>query len=190
MKKIHMILAGAMALYFVLAVLVSPPIYSNAEVKVPKPRIEVTLSSDGITLGQSFDVTIKSYNEGDTADMQLVSVAFPHSQNLDMVTINSYDFMQSPQLIAIGDEIGSEYTAGAKTVASEYPSIEAYSRPFHQGDTFQMTLKITPKEAGQFQFFTKTVAMPHASEESHYPDSGTLDHQNEFVQIHTVEVTR
>jgi len=179
-----------MAAYFALTALVVPQLYSGAEINEPRPRIDVLISSDQISLGQSFDVTVRSHNDGGTADMQTVSVAFPSRDSLEEISITSYDFMQSPILIEAGEEIGSEYTAGEVTVTSQYSAIEAYSRPSHPGDTFTMILKVTPKEAGPFHVYAKSVAMPHLSDKSHFPDSGILDHQNEFVQQYVVEVSR
>lgn len=177
-----------MAAYFVLAIMVLPDSYQNMHTNVPEPRIDVTVSQSKIALGQSFDVTVISYNDGDDADLQTVSVAFPQSRDLDGIKIVSYDFLQSPDLIEVGKEVGSQYTAGAKTIISQYPSIEAYSRPSKAGDTFSMTIQVTPREAGSFHIYTKSVAMPHTSDLAHFPSYGMVDHQGEFVQQHTVEV--
>lgn len=177
-----------MAAYFVLAAAVFPNMYEDTAVNVPRPRIDVETPQNTVLLGQSFDVILRSYNDGDAADLQLVSVAFPKSRDLDGIRIVSYDFLQSPAMIGIGDEMGSQYAAGAVTVRAQYPSIEAYSRPSNPGDTFTMTLQITPKEAGQFHIYAKSVAMPHVTNASHFPPSGTLDHQNEFVTGYIIEV--
>lgn len=179
-----------MAAYLVTTITVFPLLYQDVQPNVPQPRIDVTISSTTVKIGQSFEIDIKSYNEGDLADMQTVSVAFPQSKNLDGIKVVSYDFMQSPVLIEVGDQIGSQYAASASTVRAQYPAIEAYSRPSESGDSFRMTLEVTPKEIGTFYIYTKSVAMPHTSDLSHFPASGILDHQDELVQQHTVEVIK
>ncbi|CAE6492363.1 hypothetical protein [Candidatus Nitrosotenuis uzonensis] len=188
MRRIYIMVACAMTAYFTMTTLVLPESYQNMHTSIPEPRIDVALSHSTVTLGQSFEISTVSYNDGDDADLQLVSVAFPQSKDLDGIKIISYDFLQSPHLIEIGKEIGSQYAGGAKTVKSQYPSIEAYSRPSKKGDTFTMTIQVTPKEIGTFHIYTKSVAMPHTSEFAHFPSHGIIDHQGEFVQQHTVEV--
>jgi hypothetical protein len=127
-------------------------------------------------------------NDGDIADLQIVTVAFPQNNNLDNIKILSYDFLQSPRFIQKGEEIGSGYTGEETTVLSKYPSIEAYSRPSKNGDLFKIILEITPTQPGIFKIYTKSVAMPHINDLSHFPSKGLLDHQNEFVQEYSVEV--
>lgn len=176
-----------MATYFALAVFVFPQIYQDVATTHPRPALEVELSAQKIALGESFEAEISAHNGGDTADLQIVTVAFPQNEDLDNVKIVSYDFLQSPRLVQKGTKVGSEYTAGKNTVFTKYPFIEAYSRP-SDGETFKMTLKITPKEAGIFKIHAKTVAMPHADDLSHFPRSGLQDQQNEFVLEYTVEI--
>lgn len=176
-----------MAAYFLLAVSVYPQIYQS-EANVPKPTIDISVSSDTIYLGQSFDIAIRSYNEGDVADLQIVSVGFPQNKNLDGIRITSYDFPQSPRMILPGNDVGANYTGGQITAKSQYPMIEAYSRPSKPDDVFQMKLQITPAEIGSFHVYAKTVAMPHSDDTSHFPAFGLTDHQNEFVLDYVVHV--
>jgi hypothetical protein len=188
MKKIYFIAACVMAAYFALAILIIPKVYENAPTFIPQPRLDVKISSQKIILGESFEITILASNQGDAADLQIASVAFPQNNNLDNIQIVSYDFLQSPQLIQKGETIGSEYLGGTSPVLSKYPFIEAYSRPANHGDSFAMTLKVTPTETGSFRIYTKSVTMPHTNNLSHFPAEGLLDHQNEFVQEHIVDV--
>lgn len=179
-----------MAAYFVLTVVVFPQAYQNITVIYPRPALEVTLSAQQITLGESFEAEITAYNNGDAADLQIVTIAFPQNDDLENIRIASYDFLQSPRMIQKGQKVGSEYTAGQMTVLTKYPFIEAYSRPSKNGDTFTMVLQIIPKEAGLFKLYAKTVAMPHVDDKSHFPTQGLQDQQNEFVQEYTVEVVK
>lgn len=177
-----------MAAYFALTLTIFPNMYENTKVAAPQPIIETTLSEQQIKLGESFELLLTAKNQGQEADLQTVTVEFPQNQNLDNVKILSYDFLQSPKLFLQENEVGSGYTGGQGLVKSKYPFIEAYSRPSKTGQSYTMTLQITPTESGTFTIYSKTVAMPHVNEASHFPTQGILDHQNEFVLQHTVEV--
>jgi hypothetical protein len=177
-----------MAIYLSSTILVFPQIYENMPTNTPKPRLDIKISDQKVMRGQSFEIQIQSYNDGDEADLQIVTVGFPLNKNLDNVKIVEYNFLQSPQLIQIGEEVGSQYTAGKETIKTKYPFVEAYSRPSKNGDSFKMTLAVTPDETGAFKIYTKSVTMPHTNNLSHFPQDGLLDQQNEFVQEFIVDI--
>ncbi|MBM2852377.1 MAG: hypothetical protein HW420_924 [Candidatus Nitrosotenuis sp.] len=123
------------------------------------------------------------------ADIQIMSIAFPTIYQIgDKAKIISYNFTQSPRYIKTGDEIGYDYSGGTKSIQAQYPSIEAYSRPVNPGAHYSIALKITPDTVGNFTIFAKTVAIPHTSNNSHFPYSGIKDHQNEYVESFSVIV--
>ncbi|MEO9310010.1 MAG: hypothetical protein ABI337_06910 [Nitrososphaera sp.] len=190
MQKIYLVAATVMTTYFVLVIFVFPQTYQSVTVVHPRPTLNITLSAQQITLGESFEAEITAYNNGDAADLQTVTIAFPQNSDLENVKVISYNFLQSPRMIQKGQEVSSEYSAGQKTILAKYPFIEAYSRPSKNGETFKMVLQITPKETGTFKLYAKTVAMPHVDNQSHFPTYGLQDQQNEFVQEHTVEVVK
>ena len=147
------------------------------------------VSNSEISFGESFEVKLTSKNVGDVADVLVASIAFPELKEInDIIKIVSYDFIQSPVTINVGDEIGAEYLSVQQTIPAEYPSIEAYTRPSRPGPEYHMTLEITPKEPGQFVFYAKAITLPHLTEISHLPLEGTVDHQGEFVEVYTVSV--
>ena len=122
----------------------------------------VQVSDSEISIGNSFEVEMISENIGDMADILILSIAFPNLEEIhDGIKIVSYDFTQSPIYIQVGDEIGAEYLATQKSVLAEYPSIEAYSRPAQSGSSYRMTVDITPKQVGNFVFYTKSITLPH-----------------------------
>lgn len=175
--------------YFVFTLDVFPQKYLNKNQLEPSPYFEVELSDSEITLGESFQFKINSKNVGDYGDIYIISAAFPTLENLDdKVRITHYDLSHSPLMIEIGDELGSNYTGGIETINAEYPSIEAMNRPVVSDSEFNMELLITPDKAEPFIIYVKNIAIPHTSEDSHYPKEGILDHQHEFVQKYTVEV--
>ena len=156
---------------------------------VPEPTFQATLSDSAITLGDSFRLDIVSVNTGDYADIHIVSVSFPDLIKIDdVVKIATYDFTLSPSYINIGEEIGSKYSGGVETTFAQYPSIEAMSRPLKPDTSTHFDLVITPQELGLFNIYVKSIGIPHTSDLSHYPYSGFLDHQNEYVSVYSVSV--
>ena len=179
----------SLSVYFVFTLDVFPEKYLNKTQLEPSPYFEVELSDSKINLGESFQFKINSKNVGDYGDIYIISVAFPNLENLDdKVRITHYDLSHSPLMIQVGDELGSNYTGGIETIQAKYPSIEAMNRPIPPGAEFNMELLITPDKTGPFVIYVKNVAIPHISEDSHYPKQGLVDHQNEFVQKFTIEV--
>jgi len=156
---------------------------------VPEPIFESVLSDSEITLGDSFRLDIVSVNTGDYADIHIVSVAFPDLIEIDdVVKIATYDFTLSPSYIYVDEEIGSKYSGGVETTFAQYPSIEAMSRPLKPDMPTHFDLIVTPQELGIFNIYVKSIGIPHTSSTSHYPYSGMLDHQNEYVQVYSVTV--
>jgi hypothetical protein len=192
MKKLFLycIIAVSLATYFSLTLFVLPPNFLEKPKLVPQPTFDVTLEKSKINLGESFEIKITSNNIGDPADIQIISIQFPTLQEIDDVAkIIEYDFTQSPHYVLVGDEVGAEYTAGQKIVSAKYPSIEAFSRPINTGDQYKIGLQITPKTSGTFIIHIKSVILPHYTDLAHYPQSGQLDYQGEYVEVYSVEVS-
>ena len=187
---LYVIIAFFISLYFVLTVFVLPPEYLSNEQFVPQPYFDVILSESEISLGESFRFDLISENKGDYGDIHIVSVAFPDlteiNNDLEIVT---YDFTQLPTFISIGDKIGARYSGGLEYVTSQYPSIEAMNRPTPSETKYHLGLVITPQKSGVFSIYVKAVDIPHVSNLSHYPKSGVLDHQNEYVLVYSVNVS-
>jgi hypothetical protein len=185
------IAAISLIIYYSLSILYIPQLYfsSSSEVKSQPVITEAKLSDSKVVLGESFDLTITTSNNGDTADMQVVSLSFPNLTSIDsIVKISDYNFTQKPVFIEIGDEVGSEYVGLDKVINSPYPSIEANSRPWHTGDYYQISIDVKPTSVGRFVIFVKTIALPQINELDHYPRFGTKDYQGEFVAVSSVDV--
>ena len=105
-----------------------------------------------------------------------------------MVEIVTYDFTQSSSRVDIGEKIIAEYSGGLDHVFAKYPSIEATSRPVQPNSTYHLEQVITPEKSGKFSIYVKSVNIPHTSNLSHYPQTGVLDHQKEYVQVYSVNV--
>ena len=172
-----------------MSVFILPSEFLMTDQLVPEPVFEATLSKTDIVLGDSFRLDIISENTGDYADIHIVSIGFPTLSKLDdVVKIATYDFSLSPSYISVGEEIGSNYSGGVETTFAQYPAIEAMSRPLQSNVETHLDIVVTPKKSGIFNVYVKSIGIPHTSDLSHYPHSGTLDHQNEHVLVYSVTV--
>ena len=191
MNKFLIYLSGfvILSLYFILTTFILPSEFLMTEQLIPKPSFQAVLSDSEIILNDSFRLDITSVNNGDYADIHIVSVAFPELIEIDdVVKIATYDFTLSPSYISVGEEIGSKYSGGVETTISQYPSIEAMSRPLKSDVETHFDIVVTPKKSGIFNIYVKSIGIPHTSDVSHYPYSGILDHQNEHVLVYSVTV--
>ena len=183
--------AISLIIYYSLSILYIPQLYLSfsSEVKSQPVITGAKLSNSKVILGESFDLTITTRNNGDTADMQVVSLSFPNITSIDsIVKISDYNFTQKPVFIEVGDEVGSEYYGFDKVINAPYPSIEANSRPWHTGDYYQISIDVKPTSVGRFVIFLKTIALPHINELDHYPRFGIKDYQGEFIAVSSVDV--
>jgi hypothetical protein len=194
LKAIILIVAVAVALlvYFSLSLYVFPQLYQSIEARRPQAIVtDVSLSAPDIALGQALTISVTGTNNGDDADMQIVSVGFPNLTTTDNIKILKYNFDQTPMLIAPPGELSSSgYSDTDSSVLAQYTSIEVFSRPWEAGKTYSADIEVIPKTEGRFVVFIKSVALPHTWEQAHYPQDGILDQQKEFVETYSVEVTK
>jgi hypothetical protein len=193
LKAIILTAAVAVALvaYLSLSLYVFPQLYQSIEARRPQAIVtDVSLSAPDIALGQTLTISVTGTNNGEDADMQIVSVGFPNLTATDNINILKHDFNQMPILIAPGELLSSEYSDTDSSVLAQYASIEAFSRPWEAGKTYTADIEVTPKMEGRFVVFVKSVALPHTWDQAHYPQDGTLDQQKEFVEIYSVQVTK
>ncbi len=183
---------AAAAVYFVFAIFVLPQPYSLT-LAPPRPAPVITsvgLSDETITLGNNFSIRVSAVNRGDSADLQLVSVAFPNATRADIITVNSHNFKQSPDFIRPGiDDLAVGYT-GIQSMIARYPAVEAISRPWEPGEAFNIDLSVKPESEGRFVVFVKAVGLPHNGDQAHYPADGILDQQDEYVDVYEIMVTK
>jgi hypothetical protein len=184
--------AVALVVYFSLSLFVFPQSYQSMEARRPQAIVtDVSLSASDIALGQTLTISVTGTNNGEDADMQIVSVGFPNLTTTDNIKILKHDFDQTPILIAPGELLRSEYSdTDSSSVLAQYASIEAFSRPWEAGKTYAADIEVIPKTEGRFVVFIKSVALPHTWDQAHYPQDGTLDQQKEFVETYSVQVTK
>jgi hypothetical protein len=183
--------AVALVVYFSLSLYVFPQSYQSIEARRPQVMVtDVSLSAPDIALGQALTISVTGTNNGEDADMQIVSVGFPNLTTTDNIKILKHDFDQTPILIAPGELLSSEYSDTDSSVLAQYALIEAFSRPWEAGKTYTADIEVIPKTEGKFVVFIKSVALPHTWEQAHYPQDGILDQQKEFVETYSVQVTK
>jgi hypothetical protein len=184
------LVAVSLISYFFVSTYILPDVYVTAPKPKPVPIIsKANVSPLVIHLGERFYLDLQVKNVGDDADMQIISVAFPNLTRTDTnVYIRQSDLTQKPMFINIGDKIGSDYTGLQNIVYAKYPSIEAFSRPWHSNVLHNMTLDIRPSYVGKFVIFLKVISFPHTQTYAHYPYEGIKDFQNEYVKVYPVEV--
>lgn len=161
---------------------------------ITQAGFDVSSASSGNPL--SFSIT--AFNQGQTTDIQIVSVSFPNlsgdisKEEIDpargYVKVKDYNFTQSPLFVASGDTVGKEYSGGAETTAAKYPSIEFFSRPWKAKVGYSATLEISANSDGRFLVLVKAISLPHFDKSSHYPQKGFKDYQQEFVAIYPIYI--
>ena len=180
---------AALMLYFSLALYVFPQSFKSMEPNRPEPIVmNVSLRVSEIEFGQTIVVSITGANIGEDADMLIVSVGFPNLTGTNDIDILAHNFAQTPILISIGDNVGSEYSGTEKTIEAQYASVEAFSRPWPGGNAYSIDLQVRPETEGRFAIFVKSVAFPHSWDGAHWPQEGVVDYQKEFVEVYYVEV--
>lgn len=183
--------AGALA-YFAVAIAFLPNAYLPV-LMPPRPApviTDVSVSDRSILLGENFTLHVSATNEGDHADRQIVSVAFPNATRAEGVQVQEHDFKQAPFFVVPGGQIGSGYMGTAAMVQAQYPALEAHSAPWEDGESFSISLSVTPEHEGRFVVFVKAVGLPHNGDQAHWPSSGTVDQQDEYVSVLEVDVTK
>jgi hypothetical protein len=184
-------ISALLSVYFFLSLYAFPNLYVTPPKIRPIPVINhVSLSSSAIEIGHSFNLSLSAANNGDSADLQTISVGFPNLTSIDgFVQIRQDDLNQKPLFIKKGEMVGSNYRAG-NLISAKYPSIDAFSRPWHSRVTHHIQLEVKPDSAGRFVILLKSVAFPHLNQFAHYPLNGLRDYQNEFVKAYSIQVMK
>jgi hypothetical protein len=184
-------IATSLAIYFSLSIHILPRIYLSMSRSKPLPILNnVHISPLQVPVGNPFDISLIGSNQGNSADLQIISVAFPNLTSTDgFAQVKESDFNQRPIIVKKGDELGSGYLDNEIPIRSKYPLIEAYNRPWHSHDTHHIVIQVRPYTIGRFVIFVKTFTLPYSNQLSHYPREGTKDQQGEFVNVYSINVT-
>jgi hypothetical protein len=181
------LLVGA---YFFLSLYVLPYQYDTLPKVTPKPRIDnINISPPAIHLGNTFYITISTENTGDSADIEIMSVGFPNLTRTEgFVQIRESDFNQKPLFIKKAEKVGFDYQGTENLIPAKYPSIEAFSRPWHAHVIHHIQLVVKPSSIGRFVILSKSIALPHLNQFAHFPLNGLRDYQNEFTKVDSIQV--
>lgn len=181
--------AFALVLYFSLTFYVFPQLYQSIEPRRPEAAVtNISVLASKVELGQALAVSVTGINRGEVADMQIVSIGFPNLTTTANIKVLAHDFAQTPIFISPEDDVSSEY--GERSVDAQYPSVEAYSRPWVGGGVYSINLQVTPEAEDRFVIYVKSIAFPHSWDGAHWPQDGIVDYQKEFVEVHYVQVTK
>ena len=184
--------SSLVSVYFFLSFYIFPHLYISLPRLKPMPEIhDVSLSSPVVGIGQRFTLTLSDINIGDSADFQTISAGFPNlTTTYGFVKIIHSDFIQKPILIKKDEMVGSSYQGTGNLISAKYPSIEAFSRPWHSQVTHHIEFEITPISIGRFVILLKSVAFPHLNQFAHFPLNGLRDYQSEFVKAYSILVVK
>jgi hypothetical protein len=187
LTTVIILLVGA---YFFLSLYVLPHQYATLPKVTPKPIIDyVVLSHHAIHLGKTFYFNISTENAGDSADIQIISVGFPNLTRTEgFVQIRESDFNQKPLFIKKAEKVGFNYQGTENLIPAKYPSIEAFSRPWHTHVIHHIQFQVKPSSIGRFIILSKSIALPHLNQFAHYPLNGLRDYQNEFTKVDSIQV--
>lgn len=191
-RTVAMIAAAGAAAYFAIAVAFLPQVFLPV-LSPPRPAPAVTdisVSEEAIALGESFVIEVAATNEGDHADRQIVSIAFPNATRAEIAEVLGHNFKQSPLTVQMGQQIGAGYAGPQRLVQAQYPIIEAYSSPWEGGESSSISLSVTPEQEGRYVVFVKAVGLPHNGDQAHWPPTGTIDQQDEYASVVEVDVTK
>ena len=102
-------IATSLTVYFSLSIYILPKIYLSMSRLKPVPIItSVNISKLQVPLGRPFNITLIGSNLGNSADVQIISVAFPNfTRPNDFVQVKESDFNQRPVIVQKGDELYS-----------------------------------------------------------------------------------
>ncbi|MFY9873264.1 MAG: hypothetical protein WAK17_26440 [Candidatus Nitrosopolaris sp.] len=183
-------IASILFVYFFLSLYTFPHLYVTLPKLRPIPVItNVSVSPSVVDVGHSFHLSLTAANNGDSTDIQTISVGFPNLTSIDgFVQIRQSDFNQKPLLIKKGEMVRSDYQGAENLVPARYPSMETFSRPWHSQVIHHIQLEIKPISVGLFVILLKSVAFPHLNQFAHYPLNGLRDYQNEFVKAYSIVV--
>ncbi|HYV52551.1 MAG TPA: hypothetical protein VE971_04585, partial [Candidatus Eisenbacteria bacterium] len=184
--------SSLVSVYFFLSFYIFPHLYISLPKLKPMPEIhDVSLSSPVVGIGQRFTLTLTGINIGDSADFQSISAGFPNlTKTYGFVKIIHSDFIQKPILIKKDEMVGSSNQATGNLISAKYPSIEAFSRPWHSQVIHHIEFEITPISIGRFVILIKSVAFPHLNQFANFPINGLRDYQNEFVKVYSILVVK
>jgi hypothetical protein len=185
-------ISALLSVYFFLSLYAFPHLYVTLPKLSPIPMINnVSLSSSVIEIGHSFHLSLTGANKGDSIDIQTISVGFPNLTSIDgFVQIRQSDFNQKPIPIKKGEMVRSDYQGAENLISARYPSIEAFSRPWHSQVIHHIQLEVKPISVGRFVILLNSVAFPHLNQFAHYPINGLKDYRNEFVKAYSILVVK
>jgi hypothetical protein len=152
---------------------------------LPSARVASVDCPSSIDLGATLAITIYGENTGGPATEGDLQIAFPSLTDAnDVVASSDINVQKSSQ----GELIWADY--GQDKITARYVLIDAYSAPWNGGDRHHLSISLTPRESGTFQFEVNLNLQYGLNQWAHDPADfgGIYDQQNEWARSYTVQV--
>ena len=171
--------------------------------RVPSPPPAARVSTTGVprsaTVGRSFEFDVELRNGGGDGDHGGVSVSFPSlsggskssnsysSSRADVRAVSYTGGRSDVSLYKTGDSINR--SNGAR-MSARHLLIESDDSTWRSSTRRVLTLRVTPKRAGEFRFMVRGwICADRYSNCSRSPTSGSSDQQGYRASVRTVNVT-
>ena len=160
------------------------------KVSLPKPKLtNIQLSSTEISLGESFELSVSSRNEGILANDGGISVSFPDfksekdREQINVIEMDEGDpgFKIHPVNSTIHHKTNGEFSA-------DYLLAEFSDSNWENGIEKSMKLAITPKEIGNFTIYIRSAMGVNSNYVNDPNDSEDSDQQGWEVVKYSVNV--
>jgi hypothetical protein len=120
----------------------------------------------------------------------IVGVSFPDLSYIDHVQFVDTD-LPTYEVYAPGQEVYTDYGRGGE-ITAQYPILEAHHiTKWRRSEQKVLSFNVRPERAGTFTLYVKAYGYVQAEGivvDVSEPTSGTIDQQNEYVQVHRFEV--
>ena len=118
-----------------------------------------------------------------------IGICFPYLSDVKDISLWSQTLDQY-HIYAPGEKIASKYGTGSE-ITVPYPIVEAHQATWARDARENITIQVRPEHAGTFTFFVKAYGYFSTGSfavTAHEPLEGTMDEQEEYVQVHSFEV--
>ena len=151
----------------------------------PSARVASVDCPSSMDLGATLAITMHGENTGGPATEGDLQIAFPGLTDANDVAASSDINVQK---ISQGELVWADY--GQDKITTRYVLIDAYSAPWNGGDMHYLSISLTPRESGTFQFEVKLNLQYGLNQWAHDPADfgGIYDQQNEWARSYTVQV--
>lgn len=132
---------------------------------------------------------LDSFTTVDKVQPGMIGICFPYLSDANNISLWSQT-LDRYHIYAPGEKIATKYGTGSE-ITVPYPIIEGYQATWARNARENITIQVRPEHAGTFTFFVKAYGYFSAGSyavTAHEPLEGTMDEQEEYVQVHSFQV--